>query len=80
MASVSPTLETGRHQRLAGQRSYFPDGNLDTHDLSMVQFFKQKIEHAIFRPVVHTRIDGVPIGEALGQPTPFTARALLRTR
>src|SRR5262249_46137687 len=46
--------------------------DLDTHDLSMLQFFKQTIEHAIFGPAVHTCIDGVPIAEALGQPTPFT--------
>jgi hypothetical protein len=44
-----------------------------THNLSMLQFFKQAIEHATFRPAVHTCIDGVPIAEALGQPTPLTA-------
>jgi hypothetical protein len=45
----------------------------DTHNLSMLQFFKQAIEHATFRPAVHTCIDGVPIAKALRQPTPLTA-------
>jgi hypothetical protein len=38
--------------------------DLDTHDLSMLQLFKQAIEHAILGPAVHASVDGVPIAEA----------------
>src|SRR5512133_2118496 len=47
--------------------------DFNTHDLSMLQLFKQAIEHAILGPAVHARVDGMPIAEALGQPAPFTA-------
>jgi hypothetical protein len=47
--------------------------DLDTYNLSMLQLFEHAIEHAILGPAVHTRIDGVPIAEPLGQPAPFAA-------
>src|SRR5664279_163182 len=45
----------------------------DTHDLLPLQLFKDAVQCAILRPAVHAGIDGVPIAEALGQPTPLAS-------
>ena len=45
--------------------------DLDAHNLSMLQAFKDPIEHPGFRPAAHACIDGVPAPEALGHGTPF---------
>ena len=57
---------------------HFDDGavqanrlDLDAHDLSMLQLLEHAIEHPVFRPAIHPRVDGVPIAESLGQPAPF---------
>ena len=47
--------------------------DLDAHDLSMLQAFKDPLEHAGFRPAAHAGIDGVPATKALGHGTPFAA-------
>ena len=43
----------------------------DAHNLLQLQFFKHPVEHPIFRPAIHARVDGVPIAELPGQPAPF---------
>src|ERR1017187_9505153 len=45
----------------------------DAHDLLPLQLFKDAVQCAILRPAVHAGIDGVPIAEALGQPTPLAS-------
>src|SRR5450631_2747800 len=45
----------------------------DAHDLLPLQLFKDAVQRAILRPAVHAGIDGVPIAEALGQPTPLAS-------
>src|ERR1035438_7208619 len=45
----------------------------DAHDLLPLQLFKDAVQCAILRPAVHASIDGVPIAEALGQPTPLAS-------
>ena len=59
---------------------YFDDGavqtyrfNLDAHELLMLQFLEQSIQYAGLRPAVHTRINRVPVAEALRQAAPFAA-------
>src|SRR6185436_461226 len=45
--------------------------DLDAHDLSMLQLLEHAIEHPVFGPAIHARVDGMPIAESLGQPAPF---------
>ena len=45
--------------------------DLDAHDLSMLQLLEHAIEHPIFGPAIHARVDGVPIAESQGQPAPL---------
>ena len=57
---------------------HFDDGavqadriDLDTHDLSMLQAFKDSIEHPRLRPAVHAGVDGVPVAKTLRQSAPL---------
>jgi len=45
----------------------------DAHELLMLQFLKQPIQHAGLGPTVHASIDGVPVAKALGQRAPLAA-------
>ena len=56
--------------RGAVQRDGF---NLDTDDLSMLQPFKDSIQHPSFRPATHAGINRMPAPEALGQTAPFAS-------
>jgi hypothetical protein len=47
--------------------------DFDTDDLIVLQLREDPIEHAALRPPIHSRIDGVPVAEPLGQATPFAA-------
>ena len=40
--------------------------DLDAHDLSMLQLFKNPIQYATLGPAIHARVDRVPIAEAFG--------------
>src|SRR5580693_6279902 len=57
---------------------YFDNGaveadrfDLDSHELLMLQFLEQSIQHAGLCPTIHAGVDSVPIAEALGQAAPF---------
>ncbi len=59
---------------------HFDNGAVETHGLDleanqllMLQFFEQSIQHAGLRPAVHSRVDRVPVAEALRQAAPFAA-------
>src|SRR5208337_1738112 len=52
-------------------RVQFDGLNLDAHDLLALQLRKYPIQDAILEPAVHAGIDGVPVSETLGQPTPL---------
>ena len=41
--------------------------DLDTHDLSMLQLFKNPIQYATLGPAIHARVDGMPVAEPFGQ-------------
>ena len=45
--------------------------DLQTDDLRVLQLGKYAIQHSALRPTIHTRIDGVPVAEPLGQTAPF---------
>ena len=45
--------------------------DLDTHDLSMLQLFKQSIQYTALGPAIHASVDRVPIAEPLGQTAPL---------
>jgi hypothetical protein len=45
----------------------------DTHDLSMLQLFKNPIQYTALGPAIHPGIDRVPIAEPLGQTAPLAA-------
>jgi len=45
--------------------------DLDTHDLSMLQLFKNSIQYAALGPAIHASVDRVPIAEPFGQTTPL---------
>lgn len=45
--------------------------DLHAEDLSVLQLCKDAIQHPALRPPIHASIDGVPVAEPLGQPTPF---------
>jgi len=47
--------------------------DLDAHDLSVLQLFENPIQYAELGPAVHSRVDRVPVAEALGQSSPFAA-------
>ena len=58
-------LDTGAVQR---------DGfDLDPHHLRLLQFLEDSVHDARLRPAIHPGVDGVPIAEPFGQPTPFAA-------
>ena len=45
--------------------------DLDTHDLSMLQLFKNPIQYATLGPAIHASVDRVPIAEPFGQTAPL---------
>ena len=47
--------------------------DLDADDLIVLQLREYPIQHAVLRPAVHPRINGVPVAEPLGQTAPFAA-------
>jgi hypothetical protein len=47
-----------------------PGFDLHTDDLSVLQLGNDAIQHPALRPPVHTRKDGVPVAEPLGQTAP----------
>ena len=47
--------------------------DLDLHDLRLLQLLEGSIQNARLRPAAHTRVDRVPVAEALGQAAPFAA-------
>jgi len=47
--------------------------DLDAHELLMLQFLEQPIQHAGFCPAVHACIDGVPVAEVFRQAAPLAA-------
>ena len=47
--------------------------DLDPHELVMLQFLEQAIQHAGLGPAVHACIDRAPIAELLGQAAPLAA-------
>ena len=46
---------------------------LDTHDLLALQVFEHTVQHAVFGPAVHARVNGMPVAESLRQSSPITA-------
>lgn len=58
-------LDAGRVQRYR-LNSY-------AYDLLPLKLFKHTIKYAAFAPAIHTRVDGMPVSESLGQPAPLTA-------
>src|SRR5208283_5594969 len=51
----------------------FDGGDRDVHDLLALQLLKDAIQDAVLGPAVHARVNGVPVPETLGKPTPFAA-------
>jgi len=47
--------------------------DLDAHGLLQLQLLEDPVEHPVLGPAVHPNIDGVPVAEPAGQPTPFAA-------
>ena len=45
----------------------------DTHDVGLLKFCEDAIQHAALGPAVHARVNGVPVAEALGQTAPLAA-------
>src|SRR5271156_3605490 len=45
----------------------------DAHNLLQLQLFKDPVEGAALGPAVHARVDGMPVAEALRQPTPLAS-------
>jgi len=47
--------------------------DLDPHELLMLQFLEQPIQHTGLGPTVHARVDRVPVAEAFWQRAPLAA-------
>ncbi len=44
---------------------------LDAHDLLALQMLENPVKHAVLRPAVHARVDGVPVAKAGRQAPPL---------
>jgi hypothetical protein len=47
--------------------------NLDAYDLFQLQLLKHAVQHAIFGPPIHARVDRVPPAKAFRKPTPLAS-------
>jgi hypothetical protein len=47
--------------------------DLDAHDLFQLQLLEDMAQGATFGPAIHAHIDGVPVAESPGKPTPLAA-------
>jgi len=50
-----------------------PGFDLEADDLLMLQLRENPIQHAAFRPAIHTGVDRVPVAEPFGQAAPLAS-------